>query len=422
MDTASRLLTQYTSENLFFEDFIRSIFEPQIFYAVRTLGEMITNIHPDIHVVSRGGDALNYYYGSPNFVPSHDYDFMFLYINNQTNIDQNNYDTLRNTINVFANQMIQLLNFFKNNVIKDITFNDFRTGNRATNTFTNRIRDLNFRLVQDNLRLWTIQYDYQYLNQNNIWQSTTTSTIDLFLYGNFGNNVITGLDANGVLRPLWADTAMNNKLNVETIIDGFDNIIAAMPGAYYNTQRAEYIRNLLNELIEVRNPNPPNDVTRRFIFFKNNINMIVQDNLSGIKYVAPGDLLTDTARMIFETIVYIPFNDPNNKLDRYIFKYSLLLDKINEMIDLCPENSCQRINATILTRNTNLKDCNGNIMPVGSQDRNTFETISNQFYSTFYDQGWVNQFLQQVPSQKQCQNITILNEFRTRFNPNIPNP
>ena len=92
------------------------------------------------------------------------------------------------------------------------------------------------------------------------------------------------------------------------------------------------------------------------------------------------------------------------------------------MMDLCPENSCQRINATILTRNTNLKDCDGNIMPVGSQDRNTFETISNQFYSTFYDQGWVNQFLQQVPSQKQCQNITILNEFRTRFNPNIPNP
>ena len=422
MDTATRLLTQYTSNNLFFEDFIRAILEPQVFYIVRSLSQIISNNHPDIHVVSRGGDALNYYYGSPNFVPSHDYDFMFLYINNQTNINQNNYDTLRNVLTDFGNTMIQGLNYFKDNVIRNITFNNFRLGNIATNIFTNSIRDLNFRLVQDNLRLWTIQYDYQYLDQNNVWQNMTTSAIDFFIYGNFGNNVINGLDANGVLRPLWTDTAMDNKLNVQRIIEGFDDIIAAMPGANYNIQRAEYIRNLLNELIEVRNPNPPNDVTRRGILFKNNINMIVQDNLSGIKYVAPGDLLTDTVRMIFETILYIPFNNANNKLDRYTFKYSLLLDKINEMIDLCPENSCQRINATILTRNTNLKNCDGNIIPVGSPDRNTFDTISNQFYAIFYNQNWVDQFLQQVPTQKQCQNMTILNEFRTRFNPTIPNP
>ena len=420
INTASRLLTQYTSNNLFFEDFIRAIFEPQVFYIVRSLNQMISNIHPDIHIVSRGGDALNYYYGSPDFVPSHDYDFMFLYINNQTNIDQNNYDSLRNVLINSCNFMIQQLNYFKDNVIKNITFNNFRVGNAATNTFTNSIRDLSFRLVQNNLRLWTIQYDYQYLDQNNIWQSIGTSVIDMFIYGNFGNNAVQGLNANGVLQPLWTDTSMDNKLNVERIINGFNQIIASMPASNYNTRRSEYIRNLINELTERRNPNPPHDVTRRGVLFKNNINMIVQDSLSGIKYVAPGDLLTDTVRMIFESIVYIPFNDTNNKLDRYILKYSLLLDKINEMIDLCPDNSCQRINATILSRNTNLKDCDGNIIP--NADRIIFENDKRQFFSIYYNQNWVNQFLQQVPTQKQCQNMTILNEFRFRFNPNIPNP
>ena len=112
INTASTLLTQYTSNNLFFEDFIRAIFEPQVFYIVRSLNQMISNIHPDIHIVSRGGDALNYYYGSPNFVPSHDYDFMFLYINNQTNIDQNNYDSLRNVLINSCNFMIQQLKLF----------------------------------------------------------------------------------------------------------------------------------------------------------------------------------------------------------------------------------------------------------------------------------------------------------------------
>jgi hypothetical protein len=94
-----------------------------------------------------------------------------------------------------------------------------------------------------------------------------------------------------------------------------------------------------------------NDIDKRY--YNNRYELIVQDTKTEMYYIAPGDLLTDTLVMIWQSITGkdIPPQNPN-KLVKYLIKYSFLLDSINRMIDICPDNTCNRINTHIMTRNT----------------------------------------------------------------------
>ncbi len=63
------------------------------------------------------------------------------------------------------------------------------------------------------------------------------------------------------------------------------------------------------------------EITDKKTLFKNTFNLLVQDSLSKMKYVAPGDLLNDTMRMIYISFLDIDISK-SNKTNKHNYQAS----------------------------------------------------------------------------------------------------
>jgi hypothetical protein len=119
------------------------------------------------------------------------------------------------------------------------------------------------------------------------------------------------------------------------------------------------LKNFLRGRELIDNPQLLETYTQEFVdkihsedrrYYDNAYKLLVQDQSSEIYYMAPGDLLSDTLLMIWQTIKNR--NIRINKLSKYLSKCAILIDAINQMIDICPDDTCEMVNQTILRRDT----------------------------------------------------------------------
>lgn len=361
----TRQIKSTTSLYLLYEQQVKSLCEPEMISILKEQNESIQQSNnPTWHLISRGGDALNYYYPEGEFIPTHDWDLGLVSIPANNNIDQSMYDSLIDFIDRLGETIAtRLSNLFRNHII-DPSF-----------------MGLQFTYSRKSPRLSGVFFTYR-LGE----QVRSNSVSDLYIWGNVSEGVI------------WKSPRIAHEVDV----------------SYYNTNHFEtkYDYALMQDLKNFL-PDQNNLVSylqeelnkNRETLFRNTFNYIIQDINSSMEYVAPGDLLTDTMRMIYQSLYNIKIGQGNNKLDKYIVKYSKLLDVINKMSSLCSGKGCDTITAEVITRDTNNLDCTGK--PI--QDRNvwgnTRKTELEQWYRGDYLSSNVWQL---VPSKKLCEMVEVL--------------
>jgi hypothetical protein len=349
---------------LLFEQQVKSLCEPEMISILKVENERIKN--PVWHLISRGGDALNYYYPEREFIPTHDWDLGLVSIPANNNVDQDLFNKLKEFIDSVGNNIAtNLTNLFSTHIINQ------------------KFQDLVFTYNSISPRLSTIQFSYytsggQYRRSN--------SVADLYIWGNVQQGVT------------W--TNPNGRL------DKVDNVLH-FDKKYDYTVMQQLKVGLANQTQLLQEALTQDLLNNRTTLFKNTFNYIIQDRTSDMKYVAPGDLLTDTMRMIYQSLYDI--NIANNKLDKYIVKYSRLLDVINKMSSLCsgPE-SCTEITADVISRNTNHLDCGG-IKPIKNQ-RGWMEHMRGLLTEWYTIDYLNNEIWNLVPSKKLCEMVEVLRD------------
>jgi hypothetical protein len=355
-------ILQDTEPFLIIEQKIKALMEPLIITAIRDANFTVKQqLGDNWHLISRGGDALNYYYGGEYFVPTHDWDLGLVSIPAINNIDQQLFDRLRDMCNTVGEEISRRINeFYLNN--PQLYF----TGNPLPGVTINSI---NYNHIRT--RLGGVIYKYTFNGE-----VRENALVDIIVIGNVNQGVKGFPDSRGKRHQIWNTPHFDEKFN-QISLRALDSMGVKA------------------------------DLKSRNTLFKNTFNIIVQDEKSDMKYVAPGDLLTDTMRMIYQSIYDINIAKGNNKLKKYVLKYSILLDRINKMIELCPDNSCIEVSATMISRNTSINDCNGNPIP----NMKVFYTDVISRFSKFYNPDYMNNHdhWTLIPSQKLCEMLRILN-------------
>jgi alpha-glucuronidase len=224
-------------------------------------------------------------------------------------------------------------------------------------------------------RLKSIVYNYIDQTDGSITQFGVI--VDMYIYGNVALGV-TYTDPNGVVFQVPNDEHWGSK-NIR------------------DTTNTDYIQRLppLNGLLP-----------KNFLFF-NKIDIVVRDGMSNMSYIAPGDLLNDTLRMIYQSIYNINIQPNNNKLIKYLKKYSKLVKTLNNIYTICPHNSCLNISPMTILRNTNILDCNNGII-------NNMTAFTDSIYNSLEAGGFLNNtnlapYKTNITSSKLCEILRVLN-------------
>lgn len=354
-----------TSPHLLYEQQVKSLCEPVMISILREANLVLGRTNPTWHLISRGGDALNYYYKQGEFIPTHDWDLGLVSLPANNNITQDIFNDLK----VFIDTLGQTI------------------ATRLTDLFRTHIRvpfqDLVFTYTQSHARLSGINFNYRASSG----EKRTNSVADLYIWGNVSPWVDWRSSPNSI--PILVD-------NVRHFDEKYDYTMMQKLKKDLERKNTDLVGYLRNELL--------ND---RQTLYKNTFNYIIEDLTSGMKYVAPGDLLTDTMRMIYQSLYNIRIAQGNNKVDKYIVKYSRLLDVINDMSSLCSGRGCAEITAKVISRDTNNLDCSGRSI----QNRDPWLQSRMGELAQWYNQSYLTNnhpVWNLVPSKKLCEMIQVL--------------
>ena len=306
-----------------YEPIIKALAEPIIIKALREANEFLTRDYNGWFIISRGGDALNYYYPVNGYIPTSDWDFGLMRVPN-SQIDFTTYTHISRWLTEWMTKLaFELSDHFEKNV------------NKKYNLLNNNL----YYKKSSFPRLHHIEFEYSYQQEK-----IKNILIDVVVYGN-------GLETNGIPNI----KGWEPKFTYDTLLRFYDQMDAkGIPKISHIDIAPRLIHHIM--LPQKR-------------YYNNTFELIVQDTKSGMYYMAPGDLLSDTLIMIWQSITNKDVK--KNKLPKYLIKYSVLLDAINKMINICPKKSCEKITEHILTRNT---DNNKSLIV-------TEEPIMKEFYS-----------------------------------------
>lgn len=350
----TEILLKTTEKYLLIEQKIKTLCEPEVIETLKKYNQILKdNGYPNWHIISRGGDALNYYYTLDEYIPTHDWDIGFV------RVPENGQPIYGNTLNVISQVAENLGKELANNFSYLFSNNKIKSNDFTIDYFKN--------YFNKSKRLSNIYYEYKY-EKDKITKTLDikkNSVVDIYIHGNF-------VDNNMMLNPMFDDILhYSPKLTLKSINTLKNNNITL--------DRNSFISLLQNNLKD-RN-------------FKNTFNYIIEDSVSKMKYVAPGDLLADTMRMIYQSVNNI--NIGENKLDKYLIKYSSLLDQINKMYNFCPNKSCRdSITAFVIDRDTNIT--------------NYSCIIPENFFLLFYDKAYIESKAPIIPAKKICEMHEIL--------------
>ena len=304
--------------DLIYEQIIKTLAEPIISKAILDGNELLRLREPDENqkwfLFNRGGDALNYYYPINAYVPTNDWDLGLMNITD-TQITDDLYQEISGWLKEWLEDLAKKLSRFFTQYVKQEYNNLLYYGLLDNGTIPEYF---NYTNVNTFTRLHQIYFAYT----NSSQAYSKNEMIDVMVYGN------------GIYD--YADD-----------IKGWEN-------KFTYEQLAEYLGSQGPDL------EPLEAYTQYFVdkvnnpesrFYPNTYKILVKDTVSGIYYMAPGDLLTDTLVMIWQSITNT--NITINKLTKYLNKCAILIDAINKMIDICPDNTCEMISETILSRDTN---------------------------------------------------------------------
>jgi hypothetical protein len=355
---------------IFFEQIIKTLAEPIIIKALREVNESLERDYYGWFMISRGADALNYYYPIDKYIPTHDWDIVM--INITTNKILNTEYVIMNEVRkTFLEYLKDKLNeFFKTSVL---TFDDSNI-NTANHSIIQKRNSIIFTYTYNLDRLHTLKYHYTDVNGVN----NHGAILDLYM-----SNIIDDIS------PTNNPEKYKTKFTKESIHQIYIDRIKILLEISKRNKTPLTISKIQTDVVKyIQALSTKSGGT----LYRNAIELIVKDEKSGMYYIAPGDLLTDTMNMIYlSTNNLVP--KTNNKVAIYLAKYASLLDVINDFIELCPDDSCEEINKYIIKRNTDNFKC------VSEQE---IDTLFKKFYILSDD------YFERISNRKKCEMFTIL--------------
>ena len=380
-DTQSR-----PPEKLFFEQIIKTLAEPIVITTLREMNNHIDRTYTDqgLYMVIRGGDALNYYYPINKYIPTHDWDIVLINVTKNI-ITRDEFNIMNGIVKLFMDRLtLNLTQFFKDYVLPF----DNSNINAASQSITPKRNTITFNTYNRmNIRLNTLSYTYSGSGSGS--GTGTGSILDLFI-----GNIIDdgGPDINQEKYKTKFTKESIDELYKTVKQKLFEHYMSKSHSPKESRQKAElnYGINVIKEIQSLSKNEGGGTL------YRNAIELIVQDERSGMYYIAPGDLLTDTMNMIYLSVNSSVSAD-NNKLAVYLAKYATLLDVINEFIQLCPDDSCEAINEYIIKRNTDKFVC--------APDKEMAK-LFEKFYKP--SKHWL-----EISQRKRCEMFTILSYIST---------
>jgi hypothetical protein len=355
---------------IFFEQIIKTLAEPIIIKALREVNESLERDYYGWFMISRGADALNYYYPIDKYIPTHDWDIVM--INVTTNKILNTDFVIMNEVRkTFLEYLKDKLNeFFKTSVL---TFDDSNI-NPANQNIIQKRNSIIFTYTYNLDRLQTLKYEYTDVNGVN----NHGAILDLYM-----NNIIDDIS------PTNNPEKYKTKFTKESIHQIYLDRIKILLEISKKNKTQLSISKIETDVVRyIQALSTKSGGT----LYRNAIELIIKDEKSGMYYIAPGDLLTDTMNMIYlSTNNLVPKR--NNKVAIYLAKYASLLDVINEFIELCPDDSCEEINKYIIKRNTDNFKC------VSEEE---IDILFKKFYILSDD------YFERISNRKKCEMFTIL--------------
>ena len=339
-----------TESYLMYEQIIKALSEPIVINALKEANEYLNINYNGWFIVSRGGDALNYYYPVNGYIPTNDWDFGLMKVPNS----QIDFTTYTNISRWLSEWMMKLASELSDHFEKNV------------NTKYNLLNNTFYYKKSSFPRLHHIEFEYIYRKEK-----MKNIIIDVMVYGN-------GLEINRIPNI----KGLEPKFTYDTLLRFYDQM------DQQGIPKKSHIDISPNIISHIMNPQKR--------YYNNTFELIVQDTRSGMYYMAPGDLLSDTLIMIWQSITNKDVEMKKNKLPQYLIKYSVLLDAINKMINICPKKSCEKINQYILSRNT---ENNKSIIV-------TEEPVMKEFYSETFLQD--TSIWDKVPSNKLTEIILYL--------------
>lgn len=368
-----------------YEQIVKALSELIINYTINTIEyTKIINTVPNLKLISRGGDALNYYFD--DFTPTHDWDLGLITIDLKTNLNQDDYNKRIEIVNslmlIFS---FNLNTFFETYVIND-NFKNIKFYNEWGGS----------------PRLKHLIYDYVY---DDI--SYSNSLIDIYIYDNVDENV-TNDDYNIKKNnfrfvqniPHWKEKINENDTrNIEQIINSMNDKIPITEINYSLNQNNKGANNL-----------------KEFLIF-NKINIVVKDTISNMYYMAPGDLFNDTMRMVYQSLYNIDIY--NNKLDKYLKKLSKLINLLNTL-NICVKNTCKfDVNLKVLSCDVNNFDCEGNSLINVYKWKNSFlNYLKKEKFIKNINSEYYHSLLSYLSVKKICEIIHVLKLYDEIFTDN----
>lgn len=355
---------------IFFEQIIKTLAEPIVIKNLREVNVSLERDYKGWFMINRGADALNYYYPIDKYIPTHDWDIVM--INVTTNkILNTEFLIMNEVVKTFLEYLKDKLNeFFKTFVLP---FDDSNI-NPANHSIIQKRNSIIFTYTYNLHRLHTLTYNYTDGNGIN----KNGAILDLYM-----NNIIDDIN------PKNNPEKYKTKFTKESIHQIYIDRIKILSELSKRNKSPLTISKIQTDVVKyIQSLSTKSGGT----LYRNSIELIVKDEKSGIYYIAPGDLLTDTMNMI-----YLSANDlvpkTNNKIAIYLAKYATLLDVINDFIELCPDDSCEEINKYIIKRNTDNFNC------VSEEEMNT---LFKKFYILSDD------YFERISNRKKCEMFTIL--------------
>jgi hypothetical protein len=329
-----------SSPNLIYEQIIKTLAEPIVSDAIRECNEKLKTYHnplqpkPQQHtpqkwfLFNRGGDSLNYYYPINRYVPTNDWDLGIMNITD-TEIDLIDFDGITYWL---THEFLQPL---------ANKLSTFFGGSRK-----NQIDEIPQRVKQEHMdRLVPSAFGGYFIHQASSFKRLHQ------IYFTYDDGTTT--NANGIIIRNGVRTKnemidvmiYGNGLSEQYIPDilGWEKKFEYKDLEIFLKDRGEKLENYTQIFVDKIQSEDKR-------YYGNAYKLLVQDKSSGIYYMAPGDLLSDTLLMIWQTIKNRKIRI--NKLSKYLSKCAILIDAINQMIDICPDDTCEMVNQTILSRNT----------------------------------------------------------------------
>ena len=305
----------------------------------------------NLKLVSRGGDALNYYFN--DVTPTHDWDFgLMTIIPNDLVLTQDEFDKQADIVQNIGDYFASNLSSFF-----------------ATAVIHPSFKDLHFYFRWDNARLSSVSFNYSTGFNTYI----SNAVIDIYMFDDTYTGVV-----NKLVTPNQYVTKIKHWIN-----------------------KIKQTDNITNDIY--RQDLPQHDAIFKKTLFSNKIDTVVQDDTTGMVYISPGDLFNDTMRMVYSGIYDIDVSYGNNKLAKYAKKLSKLLDLFNG-VGICPDKTCKYdITKRILSRNTNNKDCMGKeIKNIKKFKKSCFRKLNKKYLNIVYTD------LDKISTKKLCEMLTVL--------------